>query len=62
MRVDIGRRQAKPLDKSESAHCSRFRVGGVSVALMGECGADVTLVPNLLPFRADTEFSDISIQ
>jgi len=61
MRVEIGRRQANPLIKSESAHCSQFRVGGVSVALRGECGADVTLVPNLLPFRADTDFSDISI-
>jgi len=31
------------------------------VALKGQSGADVTLVPNLLPFRADTDFSDISI-
>jgi hypothetical protein len=61
MRVDIGRRQANPLNESESAHCSQFRVGGVSVTLKGKCGADVTLVPNLLPFRADTDFSDISI-
>jgi hypothetical protein len=61
MRADIGRRQANPLSESESAHCSQFRVGGVSVALKGKCGADVTLVPNLLPFRADTDCSDISI-
>jgi hypothetical protein len=33
----------------------------VSVALKGQCGADVTLVPSLLPFRADADFSDISI-
>jgi hypothetical protein len=61
MRADIGRGQANPLSESESAHCSQFRVGGVSVALKGKCGADVTLVPNLLPFRADTDCSDISI-
>jgi hypothetical protein len=27
----------------------------------GECGADVTLVPNLLSFRADTDFPQITI-
>lgn len=33
----------------------------MSVALSGECSADVTLVPNLLSFRTDTDFPDISI-
>ena len=27
----------------------------------GECGADVTLVPNLSSFRADIDFPQISI-
>ena len=61
MRDDIGPRQGNPLNVSESPHCSQFQVGGVSVALNGECGADVKLVPSLLPFRADADFSDISI-
>ena len=29
--------------------------------LRGECGADVTLVPNLSSFRADIDFPQISI-
>ena len=53
MRDDIGSRQGNPLNVSESPHCSQFQVGGVSVALQGECGADVKLVPGLLPFRAE---------
>ena len=61
MRDDIGRRQGNPLNVSGSPHCSQFQVGGVSVALKGECGADVKLVPSLLPFRADADFSDIVI-
>ena len=61
MRDDIGSRQGNPLNVSESPHCSQFQVGGVSVALNGECGADVKLVPSLLPFRADADFFDISI-
>jgi hypothetical protein len=31
------------------------------VTLRGECGADVTLVPNLSSFRADIDFPQISI-
>jgi hypothetical protein len=61
MRDEVGRQQPNPLSEPGSVYCSRFRVGGVSVALSGECGADVTLVPNLLSFRADSEFPDISI-
>jgi len=61
MRGDIGRRCADPLNEPEPAHCSQFRVGGVSVMLQGESSADVTLVPGLEPFRADSEFPDIKI-
>ena len=61
MRGEVARQQPNPLNEPGSVYCSRFRVGGVSVALSGECVADVTLVPNLLSFRADSEFPDISI-
>jgi hypothetical protein len=61
MRRNGALRQMSPLKDPGCAYCSLFSVGGVSVALQGECGADVTLVPNLEPFRAETDFPDINI-
>ena len=43
-------------------HRSRFRVGGVSIQLIGDCGADVALVQSLEPFRVETGVSDIDIR
>jgi hypothetical protein len=53
-----------PLEFEElgAAHCSRFRIGGVSVEVAGDRDSDVALVPSLLPFRVGAGFSDISIQ
>ena len=39
-----------------------FRVGGVSVEIVGECSDDVSLVPSLEPFRVRQCASDIKIQ
>lgn len=61
MRGHVGRRCVNPLSEPGPAHCSQFRVGGVSVMLQGESNADVKLVPGLEPFRADSEFPDINI-
>lgn len=44
------------------AHCSRFRIGGVSVEVAGNRDSDVALVPSLLPFRVEAGASDVSIQ
>lgn len=41
---------------------SGFRVGGVSVEITADRDDDVTLVPPLEPFRAQTNISDISIR
>lgn len=43
-------------------YCSQFAVGGVSVRLASEDDAAVTLVPALVPFRAETVSSDINIR
>jgi len=47
---------------SGAAHRSRFCVGGVSIELVGDSSSDVTLLPPLEPFRAETVVSDINIQ
>ncbi|PYX28972.1 MAG: hypothetical protein DMG77_13900 [Acidobacteria bacterium] len=53
-----------PLEFEElgAAHCSRFRIGGVSVEVAGDRDSDVALVPSLLPFRVEAGVSDINIQ
>jgi len=38
-----------------------FRVGGVSVDVVGNCEDDVALIPSLEPFWTDTRVADISI-
>ena len=43
-------------------HLSRFEIGGVSVQLQGDCGADVSLVPSLEPFRVVPGNADIDIR
>jgi hypothetical protein len=41
---------------------SGFRIGGVSVAITGCCRDDVTLVPSLVPFRAETGSPDVTLK
>jgi hypothetical protein len=61
MASSFERRLPGSFEELDAVYHSGFCVGGVSVALSGECSADVTLVPNLLSFRVDSEFPDISI-
>ena len=58
----VERPQVELCEGSGSAHCSKFRIGGVSVRVAGQNNDDVTLVPSLEPFRAETLASDITIQ
>lgn len=62
MRVDVLQHQSAPEGIPRGRHCNQFQVGGVSVQLASDHGADVTLVPSLEPFRAAPGSSDISIQ
>jgi len=41
---------------------SGFRIGGVSVGIAGRYPDDVTLVPSLVPFRAETGVPDITLK
>jgi len=45
-----------------AAWSSQFSVGGVSVQLTGDDSAAVTLLPSLVPFRAEIGISDITIR
>lgn len=50
------------VDQSDGfLHLSRFEIGGVSVQLRGDCGADVSLVPSLEPFRVTPGNADVDI-
>jgi hypothetical protein len=49
-------------EKLGSSHCSQFRVGGVSVHVVGDRRDDVTLVSSLQPFRVQGFALDINIQ
>jgi hypothetical protein len=62
MRECLGQAVPKAFRDPAAAHCSCFRVGGISVQLAGDRRSDVTLVPSLIPFRVDAGFSDINIQ
>jgi hypothetical protein len=46
----------------DAGYSSTFRVGGVSVEVVGDRAADVTLVPSLDPFRVRSDSPDIKIQ
>jgi hypothetical protein len=46
----------------DAVHSSCFRVGGVSVEIIGESSGDVSLVSSLEPFRVKAEAADINIQ
>jgi hypothetical protein len=46
----------------DAFHSSCFRVGGVSVEVIGESSYDVSLVSSLEPFRVKVDASDINIQ
>ena len=56
--------QPRPIraEKLGSSHCSQFRVGGVSVHVVGDRCDDVTLVSSLQPFRVEGSTLDINIQ
>jgi hypothetical protein len=41
---------------------NRFGIGGVSIQVVGDCKADVTLAPGLEPFRVESAVSDIHVQ
>jgi hypothetical protein len=58
----VGQASLKLRQESGAAHCSEFRIGGVSVEVAGEYADDVTLVSSLEPFRAKTLSSDINIR
>jgi len=62
MRCEVGSLPAKELCESGAEHCNRFSVGGVSVRLIGDDSAAVSLVPSLAPFRAGLGISDIDIR
>ena len=61
MASNFERRLPGPVEELGTVYHDGFCVGGVSVALSGECGADVALVPDLLAFRAYSDFPDIRI-
>jgi hypothetical protein len=48
-------------DESETASSSKFRVGGVSVKVVGGSRSDTALVPSLEPFRIEADSSDIDL-
>jgi hypothetical protein len=48
--------------ESDAASSSKFRVGGVSVKVVGGSRSDTALVPSLEPFRIETGASDIDLR
>jgi len=44
-----------------ASHRTQFCIGGLSIEVVGESGADVSLVPPLEPFRSEAVASDIQI-
>ena len=62
MRGNVLQGQSNTDGRVGGLHCSQFRVGGISVRLVGDRRSDVFLVPALDPFRVEAGASDISIQ
>jgi hypothetical protein len=62
MNGDRGMTLPDLFEGSGVAHRNWFRIGGVSVEIAGQRSADAALVPSLVPFRAETNVSDIRIQ
>src|ERR1700722_3176849 len=58
----VGRLRREICAGPDATYCSEFRIGGVSVQLVGQSDDDVTLVPSLEPFRAANPGSNINIQ
>jgi hypothetical protein len=52
----------RALGEPGSAHCGRFRIGGISVEVSGERSEDVALVASAEPFRIDAGAPDIDIR
>lgn len=48
-------------ERAGSTYCEQFRIGGVSVQIVGGCAADVALIPPLIPFQVASETPDITI-
>jgi hypothetical protein len=61
MRGGFARTLSDPAER-DAVHSSCFRVGGVSVEIVGESSTDVSLVSSLEPFRVIEKASDINIQ
>jgi len=53
---------AQRIDDLKAAFSSSFRIGGVSVQIVGEREADVAFTSSLAPFRAKADTSDIDIR
>lgn len=53
---------AESLEPSCGTYRSGFRIGGVSVGIVGSRIDDVSLIPSLEPFRAEAGVSDINMQ
>ncbi len=53
---------ANPEATLSTPHCTRFRIGGVSVQLASDRRADVALAPSLKPFRIGFGPADINVQ
>jgi len=58
----VGRLRREICAGPDATYCSEFRIGGVSVHLVGQSDDDVSLVPSLEPFRAASPGSNINIQ
>jgi hypothetical protein len=60
--LTVGRAPSGLWEDPGAAHRSEFRIGGVSVRVVGSRPDDVTLLPSLSPFRAEGHACDITIQ
>jgi len=62
MQSEVGHARPQQHGDPGATHRSGFRVGGLSVHVVGQSSDDVTLVPSLERFRTQTHASDITIQ
>ncbi len=62
MRQDYRQEVLKSHEEPDAMHRSGFRVGGVSVNVVGEHSDDTALIPSLEPFRIGQRPSDIEIR
>jgi hypothetical protein len=62
MECDVQRQSSPHLEAEGYLHRSCFSIGAVSVGVAGAYLDDVSLVPSLRPFHAESAFFDIDIQ